>query len=532
MKKKPLRLCTLLLVLFLILGIGVSVFYSIIRYNSEKEIQYLHAEERYMDFHLDTHSDRFMPNFYGIDRFGIFDYIASVEEVPESDNYIAVSFSDTSNNFEYGYIIYDQFRASMTDEQYNKISEYLNSETGNENTYYELLCTYYSFIDEQIVPITIEIVETQEDHVWYAQDTPIETFELNPSVKLTNEVKEGSQSRRNIIDRDFFFGLRSVSRMNEIVDKGRQDSDFPVLYYLGDFEYAYRQTSNSYEPVGDGEVHLSGYSVILEGDYNVYTVTYIETFNVMEHCIDDIKLVSTYTVILFFVMGILLSLVVYMYIKKQLEQERNLITITNSLAHNLKTPLFVISGNAENLEAISENTEQKSYCDAILSQVEVMDERVKKMFELSRMTSDVYKLNLQKFSLSELAKEIISSYSNIDKEIIFECDSDVLISADKPLIGSVIENLIDNALRYGEGDKVIVSLEGKTFSVSNTCGYLTKRDLKRIFKPYYRHPKNGQKSGNGIGLSLTKRILKLHKFKLTTSIKNNIFTITFVATTK
>lgn len=529
MKTKPLRLCALLLVLFLFLGVGVSVFYSIVRYNSEKEIQYLHAEERYMDFYLDTHSERFMPNFYGIDRFGRFDYIASVEEVPESDNFIAVSFSDASNSFEYGYVIYDQFRASMTDEQYKKISNYLNSDTGNEKTYYELLCTYYSFIDEQIIPITLEIVETQEDHVWYAQDTPVETFELNPNVKLTNEVKEGSQSRRNVIDRDFFFGLRSVSRMNEIVDKGKQDSDFPMLYYLGNFKYAYRQTGHSYEPVGDGTIHLSGYSVILEGDYNVYTVTYIETFNVMEHCIDDIKLVSTYTVILFLVMGILLSLVVYMYIKKQLEQERNLITITNSLAHNLKTPLFVISGNAENLKEISESAEQRSYCDTILSQVEVMDERVKKMFELSRITSDVYKLNLQKFSLSELAKEIIASHSNTDKEIVFECDSDVLISADKSLIGSVIENLIDNALLYGEGDKVIVSLKSKTFSVSNTCSYLTKRDLKRLFKPYYRHPKNGQKSGNGIGLYLTKKILKFHKFKLKVLLSNGIFAISFTA---
>ena len=528
MKSRPLRLCALLLVLFILLGVGVSAFYSIVRYNWEKEIQYLRAEERYMDFYLKTNSERFLSNFYSIDRFGRFDYIASVKEVPESDNYIPVSFSDTTNYFDYGYIIYDQFRASMTDEQYKKISNYLNSDTKNDNTYYELLCTYYSMTDEQIVPVTIEIVETQDDHVWYAQDTPVETFELNPNVKLTNEVKEGSQSRRNVIDRDFFFGLRSVNRMNEIVNKGKPDSDFTSLYRLGNFEYAYSRTDNSYEPVGDGNVHLSGYSVILEGDYNIYTITYIETFNVMEHCVDDIKLVSTYTMILFFAMGVLLSLFVYMNIKKQMEQERNLITITNSLAHNLKTPLFVISGNAENLEEISDNADQKSYCDAILSQVEVIDERVKKMFELSRMTSDIYKLKIQKFSLSKLAKEIISSYSHTDKEIIFECDSDILISADKTLIGSVIENLIDNALRYGEEDKVFVSLEGKTFSVSNTCGYLTKRDLKRIFKPYYRHPKNGQKSGNGIGLSLTKRILRLHKFKLTATLKNEVFTITFL----
>ena len=103
----------------------------------------------------------------------------------------------------------------------------------------------------------------------------------------------------------------------------------------------------------------------------------------------------------------------------------------------------------------------------------------------------------------------------------------MFITADKTLIESVLENLIDNAVRYGEGENITIKLKDNTFSVSNRCSYLTKKDIKRIFKPYYRHPNNGQKSGNGIGLNITQKILSLHKFKLRTSIKNNIFTISF-----
>ena len=541
MKAKPIRLCVLIFAVFLLFSVGVSVFYSAVKYNSEKQIQYISAYDRSTSFHYKAENENFNENFFSINNSNYgeykssnkYSYFASVEEIPESNNYIKVAFARNSNHYTNGYICFDSFRDSMTDSQYDKICRYLNTEINDDRgSYYDLLCTYYLYKDSQIIPMVIEIVKTQEANVWYVQDEVIETFELDTGVdtesytydpKVHGVLHKSSDSKRNVIDKDFFFGRKSIDIINEKINTSKSDSNYENLYYLGNFEYAYRSTEQVYIYLEEYTDEILGESIVSSSD--VYTVTYIETFNVLENCISDIKLVVAYTIILFLSVGSVLAVWVYIYIKKRLEHERNLITITNSLAHNLKTPLFVISGNAENLLALTADTEQQDYAKTILSQVDVMDERVRKMFELSRMESGGYKLNIESFNFSELIKNIVDSYSNCDKEIVLDQKADVYVNADKTLMGTVAENLIDNAVRYGEGNKITVHLEGKVFSVSNRCSYLTKIDIKRLFKPYYRHPKCGQKSGNGIGLSIVRKIVKLHKCKMKASTQKGIFTI-------
>lgn len=541
MKAKPIKISVLILAVFFLLSVVISVFYSVVKYNHEKQIQYISASDRSASFHYKTENKDFKKNFFAINNsdFGEYKasskytYYASVEEILESNNYIKVAFARSSKYYTNGYICFDSFRKSMTDSQYNKISEYLNTEINDDyGSYYDLLCTYYLYKDSQIIPMVIEIVKTQKGNVWYVQDEVIETFELNTGVDIESYTYDpiihgafhrSSDSYRNVIDKDFFFGRKSIDIINEEISTSKADSNYENLYYMGNFEYAYKSTDlASISTYVDIDVIL-GQTLFSESE--VYTVTYIETFNVLENCLNDIILVVTYTVVLFLSVGLVLAAWVYFYIKKRLEHERNLITITNSLAHNLKTPLFVISGNAENLIELTTDTEQQDYAKTILNQVEIMDERVRKMFELSRMESNVYKLNIESFDFSELIKSVVNDYSGYDKDFALECISYKHIKADKSLMATVVENLIDNAVRYSEDDKIKVSFDGKVFSVSNSCSYLSKKDVKRIFKPYYRHPKNKQKQGNGIGLSVARKIIKLHKYKMKASIQKGVFTI-------
>lgn len=541
MRAKPIKISVLILAVFFLLSVVISVFYSVVKYNHEKQIQYLSASDRSTSFHYKAENEDFKKNFFTINNSNFGEYKASskytyyarVEEIPESNNYIKVAFARSSNHHTNGYICFDSFRNSMTDSQYNKISEYLNTKINDDNgLYYDLLCTYYLYKDSQIIPMVIEIVKTQESNVWYVQDEVIETFELNTGVDIKSynydpEVHgafhRSSDSYRNVIDKDFFFGRKSVDIINEKISTSKADSNYENLYYLGNFEYAYKSTDHAFIYTDEVTDETLGQSLFSSSE--VYTVTYIEAFNVLENCLNDIILVVTYTVVLFLSVGLVLAVWVYFYIKKRLEHERNLITVTNSLAHNLKTPLFVISGNAENLLALTKSTEQKDYAKTILNQVEVMDERVRKMFELSRMESGVYKLSIESFNFSEIIRAVVNDYSGYDKEFVFDCISDKHIQADKSLMATVVENLIDNAVRYSEDDKIKVSFDGKVFSVSNSCGYLSKKDIKRIFKPYYRHPENKQKQGNGIGLSVVRKIIKLHKYKMKASIQKGVFTI-------
>lgn len=524
--RKSRKLYFLVVASLFILGIVVSVGYSAIRINSEKELQYEYAQQEYTDFSHTFYTTGFKEYFYfNMAYYTDTEIRVNVKEFAETENYIAVTFTDSKNQQESGYIEFENFRASMTDEQYNSIVNYLNSKPASDNKfYYELLCTRYYIYNNQIIPQTVEIVTTTADNVWYAQDETVERYVLQPVVPNFCELIQCAQMRRNPIANDFVFGKYDHS---ELMKKIGTVIDGVDLYQIGAFEYVYYKNDNAYVPADLEQYSEFGSTLAYNGNYDIYTVSYIDAFNLLDNCLMDIVYVSTFIITLFLFVGIVLSLIIWLYLKKQFEQERNLITITNSLAHNLKTPLFIISGNAENLTELATSDEEKSCTEVIGRQVKLMDERVKKMFELSRMETTVYKLKYEQFNMTELVFEIMENYIDCEKHLEFANAGDVIVNADRSMIGTVVENLIDNAIKYGTDDTVTISLTDKTFAVSNRCKGIVEKDLKNLWKPYYRHPENGQKTGNGIGLTMVRKILKLHKFKANISLQDSIITFSF-----
>lgn len=525
--RKSRKLYFLVVASLIILGIIVSVGYATMRLNSEKELQYQYALQKYADFSYNNYNTGFKENFYLNLTFYADtnkEIRVKVDEFTETENYIAVDFADSKNQVESGYVEFESFRKSMTEEQYNSIVNYLNCKPDlGDKYYYELVCSSYYLYNNQFFPKTVEIVITQKDHVWYAQDEVAERYVLNPDVPNFCELFQCAQMHRNPIDEDFVFGNYSHT---ELMKKIGTVIDGVNLYRIDNFEYAYYEEDFVYVPK-DLELYSSYGTASYDGDFNIYTVTYIDTFNLLDNCRNDIIYVSAFVITLFLLVGIVLSLIIWIYLKKQLEQERNLITITNSLAHNLKTPLFIISGNAENLTELAISDEEKACTEAIGRQVKLMDERVRNMFELSRMETTVYKLNYEQFNMTKLVLEVIENYVDCNKHLVFENNTEVIVNADKSMIGTVVETLIDNAIKYSTDDSVTISLTEKTFAVSNRCKGIVKKDLKNFWKPYYRHPANGQKTGNGIGLTMVKKILKLHKFKSRMQLQDNIITILF-----
>ena len=143
---------------------------------------------------------------------------------------------------------------------------------------------------------------------------------------------------------------------------------------------------------------------------------------------------------------IILGVVMWRNLKKQIEQENRLRTVTNSMAHQLKTPLFIIGGYAENL-AEDVNTDKRThYAQVITEQINSMNEMVCKMLDYSKLDSESFNLNIERFELTALVKEICDSY-NLDASQV-DCKDGVFIEADKRLIKSVAENLIENAVKY------------------------------------------------------------------------------------
>lgn len=89
----------------------------------------------------------------------------------------------------------------------------------------------------------------------------------------------------------------------------------------------------------------------------------------------------------------------------------------------------------------------------------------------------------------------------------------ILLEGDEHLLRRVIENLLDNALRYAPaGGRVEVTQRRVTFTIAVTGPGISRRDLPHVFDPLYRGDaaRNQETGGTGLGLAIVQRILKAH----------------------
>lgn len=440
-----------------------------------------------------------------------------------------------------GCIEYERFKSSMTDNQFNEITEFLTKKNVGNDEYYELLCSEYYIDKGHIQPKSVEIVQTCENNDWYVQDKVIKHFELKPTLEdKESKLYHCQDMHRNVIDDDFVFGKYKASTAldeyyQHIKDKYYIDSN-GIVVPNGSAGYTSYQIDMFGEYKFYTSVRVAPFTYIYSNweqmsvkPYNSeenisFSCNYARKFNVLESCSGKLIFMLVFILVVFLIAGIIIGAVTWRTLKKQIEQENRLRTVTNAMAHELKTPLFIISGYSENLEENINTDKRAHYCEVINEQTRSMNMLVSRMLDYSKLDSASFNLNIHKFSLTQLTSKILDSYMIYD--IKLESEGDVNIKADKKLIRCVIENLIDNAVKYTTDiNEISVKITGKSFSVSNPCEELTKDEIKNMWHPYHRKAEHNSIEGHGLGLAMVKSILNLHKFK--SGAKYSDGTITF-----
>lgn len=467
----------------------------------------------------------------------------------ELDDYYSSfdTFSDTDNmvyNYSMGvYLDYFTLRNSMTDEQYNKIADYLNTEPDENGNYYILSVNQYATDNyngvgtDEMIPIRLEILRTNENHVWYAEDEHIEYFDLSSDKiseikELQKQVEENYKKindsasntvligpirsigdiKKNEITKDFFFNGGKENELKEYNKNNPEDSDIFTAYIpLDDFSFIYRQI---YEANPN---YTDGFSSVDEmNSYNQKTckITVYQKLEPLKACMATLIIGNSIILAFFILIGILLSLIIWRNFKNRAIREQHRIEMTNAVAHNLKTPLCIINGFSENLREESGYLTKQHYINVIQEQANEMDILVHKMLDFSKLETDSAKLNIKSFNIKTELENIAKKYNDISSKNIIVTADDKEIFADKELMGLVFENLIENAVKYSKDNSDIkISFANNNFNISNECDEISKKDLKKIWKPYNRLEKDEEVRGTGIGLSIVKHILKLHKIK-------------------
>ncbi len=206
-------------------------------------------------------------------------------------------------------------------------------------------------------------------------------------------------------------------------------------------------------------------------------------------------------------------------IKDTFEKQKQFIS---DASHELKTPLTVISANADVLYGeIGEN----KWLNYIQDQAGRMNVLVNDLLSLTRLENKSNNFVQTEFNLSQaivntaLPFECQAFESN--KNFVLNIDDDISVYGSEQHIKQMAGIFIDNALKYSkDGGTVRVSLtkeDGKTvFSVYNTGSGVKEEDKYRIFERFYRSDESRNRStgGYGLGLAIAKSIIDKHKFKI------------------
>jgi len=213
---------------------------------------------------------------------------------------------------------------------------------------------------------------------------------------------------------------------------------------------------------------------------------------------------------------------------KDIEKERNLERMRKEfiagVSHELKTPLSLVSGYAESLSDHVVSEDMKDYyLNVIMDETAKMDTLINDMLDLSQIESGQYKLTLTSFNLYSLALGTAKKYARSinEKEIELHINTDnedSWVYADILRIEQVLTNFLTNAIRSThKGGEIRVNITNTDKSVllqfENTGEKIGSEDLDRIWDRFYRTDKsrNRQSGGIGLGLSIVKNILLLHK---------------------
>ena len=205
-------------------------------------------------------------------------------------------------------------------------------------------------------------------------------------------------------------------------------------------------------------------------------------------------------------------------------------------SHELRTPITVISANADVLGNLIDN----KYLDSIKSQTERLNLLVSDLLTLSKMDEGKLSIPKERFSLSQLINALVLPFEAVafekGKFLYLDNQNDIDYFGDSESVKLLVNILIDNAIKHSTKNatiKVSLKKDGTKIllEVYNDGSNIFDQDSDKVFERFYKGDKSRKHtdSGSGLGLCIAKNICDNNKWKITAKSKlNESFTITVI----
>ncbi|WOO37228.1 HAMP domain-containing sensor histidine kinase [Anaerocolumna sp. AGMB13020] len=204
-----------------------------------------------------------------------------------------------------------------------------------------------------------------------------------------------------------------------------------------------------------------------------------------------------------------------------------------NISHDLRTPLTSILGYLDLVQDSASPKEQEEYLGIIRNRARLLQGFIENFYEISRLEANDYPLEPEVIKVKGMLTDtIVAYYHEFEKkhmEVSVELgEKDTFIIADRIQFGRVLNNLIQNALKYGD-EKFIL----KQYIRENQCVIkfindkkeLTENELKNIFERFYTGDQSRSNQSTGLGLTITKLLVEKMKGSIEARFEGEYFVV-------
>ena len=203
--------------------------------------------------------------------------------------------------------------------------------------------------------------------------------------------------------------------------------------------------------------------------------------------------------------------------RRELELQKEKKTILLSLSHDIKTPLSAIKLYAKALSKslYSDTEKQREIAEKINDKVDEIERYVSRIITASREEFLSLEVEDGEFYLADLVQNIAAYYSQklafVKTEFVIGEYQNCLLFGDFDRGVEVLQNLMENAVKYGDGKRIDLLFsdddEGVFVSVRNSGCTLDKSDLPHIFESFWRGRNSEKMEGSGLGLYICRQLM-------------------------